>query len=71
MSRAKRVVTVALAAVVVLGAVAILTPPGVFAAGRGGPCPCPKTIQTPCGTCKLVSCGTDCVYVCPLVPCSP
>ncbi len=72
MALTKKLLGLAIGLIVLLGAATILTPADVSAAGQGGgKCPCPKTIQTPCGVCKLVSCGSDCVYVCPAVPCPP
>ena len=46
----------------------LLTPTATLAKGRPPPpppCDCPETIETPFGTCVLVSCGFDCVYQCP------
>ena len=57
----------ALAAVIALGLQGLISPSTALAKGKPQPppCDCPETIETPFGTCELVSCGSDCVYVCP------
>jgi hypothetical protein len=60
---------VALVCVVVVGLSLVMTSGDALAKGKPQPppCPCPETIELPGGiVCVLESCGSDCVYTCPL-----
>ncbi len=51
-----------------LGIAALMTPTETFAKGKPAKCPwCQPTITLPDGTvCTLETCGSDCVYRCPI-----
>ena len=65
----KRILMSVLLLVMVLGIAALATTTDTFAKGKpGAKCPWgPSTITLPDGTvCTLESCGSDCVYNCPI-----
>ena len=64
----KRIVLVALTAVVGVGLAAVVASSDAWAGKKPPkPCSCPQTITLPDGrVCTLAACGSDCVYTCPL-----